>query len=293
MNIKDYLNPKLINSVNDLELIAKMIAETVMMGINQSFKVGYGQEFSQYRSYEPGDDLRYLDWKLFARNDRYYVRQSEIESNITVRFVIDCSASMNHEFENLKKLDFVKILVATFAYIAMKQHDQICLHGIKGKQIISTQPNQGYSQFHHFLHQLIQLEANSNIIINRDTLLQEISYTRKEMVIFISDMYSKEAELKDIFSQICQIKSEVFLFHVLAENELDPKIDSSENIEDLETGEVISPDLSSAYIDRIHGFINEIESFTLAQNALYQLFSSYQNIDQIIRQFIKRRDRLR
>ncbi len=83
-------------AIKDLSLAAKTTVDGFMSGINKSTIRGAGLEFSQYRSYQPGDDLRMLDWKMFARSDRYYIRESEIETNIAIRFLIDASASMNH-----------------------------------------------------------------------------------------------------------------------------------------------------------------------------------------------------
>ncbi|MEY4931291.1 MAG: hypothetical protein RI909_2015, partial [Bacteroidota bacterium] len=89
--IRELLKPSLLNSINGLELIARVIVEGFMSGSNKSQSVGAGQEFSQYRSYQPGDDLRQLDWKMFARSERYYIKEAEIETNITVKFMLDAS----------------------------------------------------------------------------------------------------------------------------------------------------------------------------------------------------------
>lgn len=98
------LDPKVLMAIKDLSIAAKTTIDGFMNGINRSTIKGQGMEFSQYRSYQPGDDLRSLDWKMFARSDRYYIRESEIETSISVRFVIDASASMDHMDGEFKKL---------------------------------------------------------------------------------------------------------------------------------------------------------------------------------------------
>src|SRR5690242_15282151 len=95
--VRDLLKPEALNSVNGLELIARIVVEGFMTGSNKSQAIGYGQEFSQYRNYEPGDDLRQLDWKMYARSERYFIKQAEIETNITVKFIIDASNSRSEE----------------------------------------------------------------------------------------------------------------------------------------------------------------------------------------------------
>src|SRR3712207_1787137 len=104
------LHPNVLLAIKDLALAAKTTVDGFMQGINKSTLKGQGMEFSQYRSYQPGDDLRLLDWRMFARSDRYYVRESEIETSISVRFVIDASKSMNHEDGDLKKIDYARYL---------------------------------------------------------------------------------------------------------------------------------------------------------------------------------------
>src|ERR1700712_6075901 len=98
------LDPKVLMTIKDLSLVAKTVVDGFMIGLNKSTVKGPGLEFSQYRSYQPGDDLRWLDWKMFARSDRYYIRESGIETSISVRFLIDASASMNHADGDISKI---------------------------------------------------------------------------------------------------------------------------------------------------------------------------------------------
>src|SRR5690606_29746358 len=121
--LHNLLKPELLNTVNGLELVARIIVEGFLSGSNRSQSIGVGYEFSQYRSYEPGDDLRLLDWKMYARSERYYIRQSEVETNITVKFILDASRSMDHQEDGISKLQFGKVMTAALAYLARKQSD--------------------------------------------------------------------------------------------------------------------------------------------------------------------------
>src|ERR1041384_2831925 len=109
-------DPKILMALKDLPLAAKTTVNGFLAGIHNSSMKGVGMEFSQYRSYQPGDDLRRLDWKMYARSDRYYIRESEVETSISVRFLIDASASMNHRDSNgVKKIDYARYLAASLA----------------------------------------------------------------------------------------------------------------------------------------------------------------------------------
>src|SRR5215203_7375459 len=106
--VNQLLSPQALAAIKDLSLVARMVVDGFTAGLHASRKRGAGLEFSQYRSYQPGDDLRSLDWKMFARSDRYYIRESEIETSISVRFLVDASASMNHEDVGFSKMQFAK-----------------------------------------------------------------------------------------------------------------------------------------------------------------------------------------
>src|SRR5438874_2205124 len=121
------VDPKILMSIKDLALAAKTTVDGFMAGIHNSNVKGVGMEFSQYRSYQAGDDLRRLDWKMFARSDRYYIRESEIETSISVRFLIDASASMNHTDEGFTKIEYARYLAASLAWLASMQSDSIGL----------------------------------------------------------------------------------------------------------------------------------------------------------------------
>ena len=120
------LKPEIINTVSGLSLIARIVVDGYLSGLQRSRSVGAGMEFSQYRAYNPGDDLRLMDWKMLARSGRYYLKQSEIESQVTVKFVVDASASMKFKEKDLSKIEFARVLVASLAYLAQNQGDAVC-----------------------------------------------------------------------------------------------------------------------------------------------------------------------
>ena len=147
--LRDLLKPEVLNTVNGLELVARIIVEGFMSGSNKSQAIGYGQEFSQYRNYEPGDDLRQLDWKMYARSERYFIKQAEIETNITVKFIIDASNSMSYSEQQVSKLMYAKMISAALAYVARKQGDKFGLYTVNNKHLSIVRPRFEQQQFHH------------------------------------------------------------------------------------------------------------------------------------------------
>lgn len=137
---KQLLKPEIINTVSGLALIARVTVDGYLSGLNHSRRVGPGMEFSQYRGYEPGDDLRLLDWKMLARSGRYYIKQSEVETNIAVKFILDSSKSMLHEENGLTKMDYVRVLVASLAYLSQNQGDAVGLFVLNDRHLHSLYP---------------------------------------------------------------------------------------------------------------------------------------------------------
>jgi uncharacterized protein (DUF58 family) len=184
---KELLKPEILNSVSGLELIARIIVEGFMSGSNKSQTIGAGQEFSQYRNYEPGDDLRQLDWKMYARSERYFIKQAEIETNITVKFMIDASHSMSYSEDKLSKLQYAKVLTAALAYLARKQSDTFGLFTVNNKSIHVVQPRFEQQQFMRFLNELILVKSEGTWKQGSDV---EHLFDRhgKEMIIFSSDL---------------------------------------------------------------------------------------------------------
>src|ERR1700712_1935416 len=131
------LDPQILMSIKNLQLAARRTIDGFMAGINKSKVKGPGLEFSQYRSYQPGDDLRWLDWKRYARSDRYYIRESEIETSISIRFLLDASNSMNHRDGAFTKMDYAKHLAAALGWLTQTQGDSFGLYIFRGGQVFS------------------------------------------------------------------------------------------------------------------------------------------------------------
>ena len=137
---RQLLKPEIINSVSGLALIARVTVDGYLSGLNHSRRLGPGMEFSQYRGYEPGDDMRLLDWKMLARSGRYYIKQSEVETNVSVKFILDSSKSMQHEEDGITKMDYVRVLVASLAWLAQGQGDAIGLFALNDQKLHALYP---------------------------------------------------------------------------------------------------------------------------------------------------------
>lgn len=292
--IKDLLKPEILNTVNGLELIARVVVEGFMSGSNKSQSIGIGQEFSQYRSYEPGDDLRQLDWKMFGRTERYYMKQAEIETNITVKFMLDASASMDYSEHGLSKLQIGKILIAALAYLARRQSDTFGLYVINDDQIQYIEPRFEQQQFHRLLYTLIQTKALSTW---SKTSSNEHLYNHhgKELIIFITDLYDDQLDLQQFISRIKTPRNEVVVLHLIGEQELLLNYEGAFTFQDMETGERIkvnTREQQAVYAQKVNAWLQQCRSWMLEKQIGYQLVHMDTPVEQSLYSFLKTRKQL-
>ncbi len=287
--IKDLLKPEILNTVSGLELVARIIVEGFMSGSNKSQTIGSGQEFSQYRSYEPGDDLRQLDWKMYARSERYYIKQAEIETNITVKFILDASQSMAYSEDGMSKLTYAKVITAALAYLARKQSDTFGLFTVNNKQINAVRPRFEQQQFIRFLNALVNLESEGTW--KRDNGLEELyDHHGKEMIIFFTDLYDEDEDLLKFISRLKTPRNEVITFHIMGKNEMNLAYDGSFTFEDLENKTQVKVDTAlqqKQYIERINQWIKKSRMWMLEKHISYQLVTMDYTFEKTLRDFLK------
>lgn len=292
--IRKLLTPEILSTVNGLELVARVIVEGYMSGGNPSQSVGAGQEFSQYRSYEPGDDLRQLDWKMFARSERYYIKQSEIETNITVKLMLDASRSMEHTEGGVSKLQMARVMIAALAFLARKQSDTFGLYAVNDQHITVVQPRFEQQQYIRFLNELIGIKAESTW--KKGNGLEHIySHQGKEMILFFTDMYDTEGDLQDFIRRLKTPRNEVIVFHLMGRDELELNYDTQLTFEDLETGERLKADPAAqqaAYRRKMSEWMDATRDWMLQKQVVYQPVYIDEPAPDVLRAFLKVRKRM-
>lgn len=290
------LDPKILMAIKDLNLAAKTTIDGFMNGINKSTIKGPGLEFSQYRSYQPGDDLRSLDWKMFARSDRYYIRESEVETNIAVRFLVDASASMNHSDGNFTKMEYARYLTACLAYLANLQGDAIGMYIFKNAELFAMVAKQDYQHLKRLFFQLEQAKPEG-------TFTKPIHYKeifagtqKRELLIFVTDLYQEQEEIFTLLDTLNTLRHEIVVFHVLAKNEVELDFKGYSTFEDLETGQTIQIDqvkARKAYKEKFTNYLEETRMKMLDRRIYYRTVFTDEPLDMALRDFLKQRSKLR
>jgi uncharacterized protein (DUF58 family) len=285
----------ILMAIKDLSLAARRTVDGFMTGINKSKVRGPGLEFSQYRSYQPGDDLRWLDWKRFARTDRYYIRESEVETSIRVRFLIDASLSMNHLDGVYAKIDYARYLAAALGWLAHGQGDAVGLYVLRDGTVHALPPRQDAQHLARFMYQLEELRPGGKIGQPIHYKHMFLSEQKRELLIFITDLYERNGEVSGLLDFLASLRHEIIVFHIMGRNELEKDLGNYSEVEDLETGErvAVKPGTDAGYAERIRSWLAGVRLQLLDKQIAYQLMRMDQPVDQALRDFLKLRQQIR
>ncbi len=289
------LKPEIINTVSGLALIARVTVDGYLSGLNHSRRVGPGMEFSQFRGYEPGDDLRLLDWKMLARSGRYYIKQSEVETNIAVKFILDSSKSMLHEENGLSKMDYVRVLVASLAYLSQNQGDAVGLFALNDRHLRSLYPRVQKKHFNRLLLELINIKNEGKWPENPMASEKLHDRSHKEIIFFITDMYENTSELTNFINRLKTARNEVVVLHIMGKNELEFDYQGTVTFEDLETGakmKVDAKEAKNAYLSSMEEMIKNTRDTLLAKGIDYQLFRLDEHLGEALQLFLRKRNNL-
>ena len=285
----------ILMAIKDLSLAARQSIDGFMNGINKSKVKGPGLEFSQYRSYQPGDDLRWLDWKRYARSDRYYIRESEIETSISVRLLVDASLSMDHREGAYTKMGYARHLAAALGWLAFTQGDSVGLYIFREGTVHTLPARKDAQHMARFFHQLEGIEAGGKVgnpIHYKHIFLGE---QKRELLIFITDLYERDGEVSRLLELLTALGHEIIVFHVMAGNELKKDFGGYTEVEDLETGErlTVSGGKDVEYTERMRAWLADVRMRLLDKNIVYQLMRIDQPLDQALRNYLKQRQQIK
>lgn len=295
-----FIDPRTLARVKNLPLIAKTVADGFLHGLQQSHQRGVGIEFSQYRAYEPGDPLSRIDWKLFARSDRYFVREAERESEIAMWFILDASASMNLASESRPgawtKFEYARHLLATLSYIGQQQGDHVGMLALSGDQQHLLPPASGERHWHRLLKQLIAIKSGESFP-DPGQIKSAIQRVQKTGLVFIiSDFYQVSDELNEFIRQVSAGRTEVVAMQLQSNDELTFPYKGAIRFEDLETGEQVLVSAKSAretWLDSLAAHQRELEGFLQRQRVTLNQINIDEPMDQALYDFLTNRQAIR
>jgi len=291
---KGLIDPKVLTTVKDLELKARVLVEGLYIGLHDSPHYGYSPEFADHRQYYQGDDLRGLDWKVYARTDRYVIKRYKMESDMRVMILLDFSASMGYgSGDNVTKLEYGIHLAAALSHLIIHQNDRSGLV-LFDDEIRTFMPARGgLPHLRQMLHHLQKTEPGARTSIV-DICHQAASrLTGRGLVVLVSDFLDPDYEqLSDCFSHFRFARYDVIVMHLLDPAEVDFSFQQIQNFRDLESGEelVVEPEtFRRTYTERIQKFRDSIESQCLKAHIDYEFVRTSQPLEGVLFQYLSKR----
>lgn len=287
------LDPAVLNRIGSLEVVARKIVEGTMVGPHESRGHGVGSEFAQYRPYIPGDDLRALDWRVYARTDRYFVRQYTAETNMHAWLVVDATASMRFASGGVSKLDAARMLAAALAFVLVRQGDRVGLRAVGGGARAEALPARGGERhLHALLHALVRLEAGGEGSVASALAGGLERFSRRGPVFVLSDLYEPAAELAEAVARLSRAGFDVALFHTLDPLERALDLDAETEFVGLEGGGRVTADprkLKRRYLARLAGHVDELRAGCASAGAQFVEVDTGAPLDEPLSRFLRRR----
>ena len=239
---RDYLDQKVLDRLSILQLRARLPMLGSVSGMHQSPIRGSSLEFAEYRKYVPGDDTRRLDWRAYARNDRYYIKEFEADTNLRMCLVLDTSGSMDFANNGLSKLNYARRLAGSLAYIAARQGDAVGLYcaGVEFHKEIP--PKRGATHLGTVLDELGAIEASGETGLANSLHEMAERVPQRALIIVLSDLFVDPEVLRACFQHLRFRKHDVAVFHLLERSELKFEFDRPMRFVDMEGGEPVLAD---------------------------------------------------
>jgi uncharacterized protein (DUF58 family) len=254
------IDPRLLVALDDLSLVAQGAVEGFLSGLHRSPFLGYSTEFASYRPYLQGDNLRYVDWKVWGRTDEFYVKQFEDDTNLNCEILLDTSASM--DFGSPNKFQYGKVLTASIAYLMVRQHDAPGLTLFGERAAHALPPRSSRHHLDELFHLLGGTAAGGRTFVGEDLQGVVQTFIRRGLAVVISDFFASGETLFELLRQLHFQRQEVIAFQVLSPEELDFNYEGDYVMTDSETGEEIpvhAGEYRAEYQQRLVEFNRRVE----------------------------------
>jgi uncharacterized protein (DUF58 family) len=259
---RQLVDPQFFATLEDLELIARVAVEGFLQGLHRSPYVGFSVEFASHREYLPGDDLRHLNWKLYGRQDKLYVKQYDAETNLDLHLLLDWSGSMTTASGKLSKQRYASCLVAAIAHLALMQRDAVGITLFADRVLEHIKPRSKSNQLDEILEALVSTPLRPHS--ESASVLHEVAelMPRRGLVVLVSDLFYDTAELLSGLDHFRFQGHDILLFQILDPLERRLPVEGAIRFRDLETGEELvtqAQDIRPAYEKAVDGWFSELD----------------------------------
>lgn len=295
-DFKNYLDPSFISKLNSLELKARLVVEGFMVGLHKSPYHGFSVEFSEHRAYMQGDNLKDVDWKVFGKTEKYFIKQYEEETNLRSYVFLDTSNSMAYSSENnLSKLDYSITLAAALGYLMIHQQDAVglTLYSEKINKFLPPKSSRAYLQEIFKNLALVKASEKTNTAESLSEGAEKLK--RRGLVVIISDFFDDINSVLRALKHFSYKKNEVIVFHILDPMEKTFSFGKDAIFKDLETGDELTTQpyqIQKAYREAMKEFTERIKTECLNSNIDYNLIETSDPYDKALLRYIQKREKL-
>lgn len=283
-----FLDPSILAGISGLDLIAKTVVDGFISGLHRSPDFGFSQEFEEYRAYSPGDDLRHVDWNVFARTERAFLKRYRGETNTAAMVLLDASASMGFG-SKVTKFEFAKFLASSLVYLAHLQRDSAGLIVFHDDVSNFIRPTSRQGQLMRLLHGIEGAQLGKRTDFSKPFYELNQFLKRRGVTALISDFFDDPEKIIKTVEPLRFRGNELVLFHVLDPQELEPKLGDSVLLVDMETGEAMEASSEYArteYREKVQAHIENLRTKAQAAGIDYFLLRTDKPLDAGLREYL-------
>jgi uncharacterized protein (DUF58 family) len=288
--VQRFLDPAVLARISSLDLIAKTVVDGFVAGLHRSPDFGFSQEFAEYRAYSPGDDLRHVDWNVFARTERAYLKRYRGETNSLLTILLDASSSMNYSSHSVSKIDYARFVAASLFYMAIQnQRDAAGLIVFDDEVRNYIRPSTRFGQLHRLLAGLEHAEPRARTDFAKPLHHFQQFLRRRGLVLILSDFYEPPENVIRTVEPLRFHGNEVVLFHVLDPREIEPQLGEPVVLVDSETSQrmEVTPEYAhNDYRQKIGAHIEELRSRARAAGMDYFLLRTDRPLDSALAEYL-------
>lgn len=288
-----FLDPQVLSRIDDLKLLARTVVDGFINGLHRSPYLGRSMDFAEHRAYMPGDDIRRIDWRVFGRTDRFFVKEFEADTNANFSVLLDTSRSMAYGSGGITKLDYARYLAACLTYFSRQQRDRVGL--VTFDRDVGAVVPPSAKHLERVLHAIERVEPGPGGALRASLLKVAEGIRRRSMLVLISDLYEEPDAVLRAVSLLKGKGNDVIVFHVLDSAELTFPFDDMTVFEDLETGErfpVIPAQHRQRYREMMAEHVASLSRLLLDARIDYALFDTSRPLDFALFEYLSRRERL-
>lgn len=287
-----FLDPNALSRLGSLELVARLVVEGLITGLHRSPYQGFNVEFAEHRQYMPGDDIRHIDWRVYAKSDRHYVKKFEEETNLRGYLLLDASRSMTFKHERMSKLDYARYIAASLAYLMLRQRDSVGLVTLDSAVRDYIPPRGNPTHLNAMLGALERLAPGNDTDLSRAFHELSSRLVRRGLIVVLSDLLDEPEAVLKALRLFRHRKHEVVVFHILDEAELSFPFRQPTLFKDIETGETLptQPELlRKSYLEAVGRFTDAYSEGCRSHGIDYVLMSTATPFDVALAAYLAKR----